>query len=485
MIHWIPRKYQLTALSFLLSNLKSGLFLDPGLGKTSIVLAAIKILLNAGQIKGVLLIAPLRVVYSVWPNEIEKWDNFARLTHTIIHDKTKHSLWGKQKDIYLINPEGLPYLYKELADKLAKGKKCPFDMLVIDESTRFKSFKTKTKKKGGNLTRFGYLKDMLPLFKRRHIMTGTPACSSLLDLWSQCFIIDEGDTLGKNYYKFRKTHYNNSSWNEYEWSIKDNSEEKIHKLVAPIVLEMQSEGNIKLPPITYNYINVDLPAKAMTHYKQMEKLFFIELDDMEASAKAAAQASMKCHQIANGKVYEDIPEDLTDIEIRRFKKTRKVIPVHSAKAEALENLINELNGKPLLIGYHYKHDLEAILSVCGAETAHIGSGVTPKESKRIERLWNAGKIPILIGHPNSMGHGLNLQGSGNDICWYSLPYSLELYIQFNKRIHRSGVTGNVRIHHLVAIGTLDEAILARLGERAKMQVDLRVALREYRRKYLR
>jgi len=219
----------------------------------------------------------------------------------------------------------------------------------------------------------------------------------------------------------------------------------------------------------------------MSYYKKMEKEFFIQLDDMEASAEAAAQVSGKCHQIANGNVYEDIPEDLDEEEEKAFRRTRKTIHIHKAKLEALEDLIDELNGKPLLVAYHYKHDLEALRGLLG-DVPYIGSGVSPKQSKTIEDKWNRGEIPVLLGHPTAMAHGLNLQEQGNDVCWFSLTWDLELYMQFIRRIYRQGVKGKqVRNHHLVAKGTTDETMLSRLGGRASQQHDLRQALKDYRK----
>lgn len=468
---WKPHNYQIKAVSFLLTNPRSGLFLDPGLGKTSTSLWAIRTLKDVGQIKGVLMVAPLRVCYSVWPSEIKKWDNFNRLTCTVLHDKTRDTLWGKQKDIYLINPEGLPWLFKELLTGLKAGKKSPFNTLWIDESTKFKNALGK---------RFELLCSMLPLFKRRHIMTGTPSPKSLLDLWSQIYILDEGKTLNPNFYKFRSEHFEADDWNKYNWEIKDFQEDIIHKKVSPIVLEMSAKDYLTLPDISYNEIEVELPTKAYKYYKEMEKEMFIEIDSLEASAEAQAQASMKCHQIANGQVYEDIPEDLTEEEERRFRKTRKTLFVHDEKAKVLQELIDELNGKPVLIAYNFKHDLEALRKLLGSDLPFIGSGVTPKQSKQLEDDWNAGKLPYLACQPESMSHGLNLQQSGNDIFWYSIPWNLETYIQFNKRIHRQGVKGKVRVHHAIAKGTVDKAIMKRLGERASQQLDLREAIKQYR-----
>jgi len=469
---WLPHNYQRTALSFLLANPCSGLFLDPGLGKTAISLAAVKILKYAREIRGVLLVAPLRVTYSVWPGEIEKWVNFNGLTCTVLHDKNKESLWGPTKDIYLINPEGLPWLHNELLTGLRAGKHNPFNALWIDESTKFKSHDSK---------RFELLVDMLPLFKRRHIMTGTPSPRSLLDLWSQMYILDEGATLGNNYYKYRNKYFQTQDWDKYNWEVKGFAAEEIHRLVAPKVLEMSSADHLDMPDCLYNDISVPLPSKALSYYKQMEKDFFIELQGKEVSAEAAAQSSMKCHQIANGKVYEDVPEGLDEQEARAFKRTRKALPVHEAKIEALSDLVDELNGKPLLIAYYFKHDLESLRGLFGKDVPYIGSGVKPARAKQLEHLWNAGKLPVLLGHPDSMAHGLNFQESGNDICWYSLTWNLENYIQFIARVWRQGAQGQyVRVHHLIAKGTIDEAMLIRLGQKADQQIDLRKAIKKYR-----
>lgn len=468
---WKSHSYQRTAISFLLSNPRSGLLLDPGLGKTSISLATIKILKNADMINGVLMIAPLRVCYSTWSREIEKWSNFKGLTTTVLHDDNKPSIWGEKVDIYLLNPEGLNWLHNELLTELRKGKRPPFDTLWIDESTKFKTYDS---------VRFQLLVDMLPLFKRRHIMTGTPTPKSLLDLWSQVYILDEGKLLGVNYHEFRREYFDSNDWDKYNWEIKDFAADRIYTKVAPLLLQMSAEDYLDMPPLLFNDIKIKLPDKAFKYYKKMEREFFIELDGLESSAEATAQSSMKCHQIANGRVYEDIPEGLTDDEERRFRKTRKTLDIHKSKIEALEDLISELNGKPLLIAYHYKHDLEAIQRLLGKDVPHIGSGVSAKVAKQIEQDWNLGKLPYLVGHPVSMAHGLNLQDSGNDVCWYSLTWNLEDYEQFYKRIWRQGVVGGCRVHHLIAEGTVDEAMLLRLGKRADQQMDLRSALKAYR-----
>lgn len=470
---WKPHNYQLTALSFLLANPKSGLFLDPGLGKTSISLSAIRLLRDSGQSKGVLLVAPLKVCQLTWPNEIIKWDNFCSLKSTTLHGKGKSTLW-KPFDIYLINPEGLPWLVRELLDGLVNGKDCPFDTLWIDESTKFKNHKSKT--------RFEVISKMLPLFKRRHIMTGTPAPRSYIDLWSQVFILDQGKSLFRNYYRFRGKYFYKPFDEAYSYNLKKDADTTIQKAIAPLILDMAQKDHLDIPDVTYNNIRVVLPAKALNHYKEVEQKFFTELDQGTISAGASAQASMKCHQISNGIAYEDIPEDLTPEEEKQFRKTRKSLFVHDAKIQALQELIDELNGKPLLVAYHYKHDLAALKKSFGTSTPTIGSSTSEDELRQIERDWNAGKLPLLFGQPQSMGHGLNLQATCKNVCWYSLTWNLEDYIQFNKRVHRQGVSGKVIIHHLISYQTVDEAMLLRLGDKAKSQQDLREAIKRYRTK---
>ena len=424
---WVPHNYQKEALSFLLTNPTSGLFLDPGLGKTSVSLSAIRILRDVGETNGVLLVAPLRVCYLFWPLEIIKWDNLNSITHTILHGKGKLSLWGPKKNIYIINPDGLKWLMIELLKGLEAGKRCPFDTLWIDESTLFKHPTSKTL--------FNVIKNMLPLFKRRHIMTGTPSPKSLMDLWSQIYILDKGVSLTMNFYKFRNKNFFKLE-NGFTWVPTKDASKSIHSAISHLILDMYEEDHLDMPSLTYNNICIELDSKSYKYYKEVEHEFFTVIDDNRITAQASAVAGMKCHQIAQGNIYVDIPEDLTDDEIKLFKKTRKTIHVHKNKIEALKELVNELNGKPLLVAYHYRHDLLALQKLFGANVPYIGGGVSEDDIKRIERHWNAGKLPILLGHPASMGHGLNFQESGNDICWFTLTWNLEHYIQLNKRIHR-------------------------------------------------
>lgn len=270
----------------------------------------------------------------------------------------------------------------------------------------------------------------------------------------------------------------------YNWVLKKGADDQIHKAIAHLTLDMSAKDNLSMPELIENDIFIELPQKAKKQYKILEREFFLELDGMgeTVTAGAAAQLSMKCHQMANGRVYPDPPIDATEEEIKQFKKTRRAILIHDQKAKALQELAGELAGKPLLIAYHFKHDLEAIeQALAPAKIATIGSGVTLSQTLAIQAAWNAGELPFLAGQPQSMGHGLNLQESGTDILWYSLTWSLENYIQFIDRIYRSGVQGSqVRLHRFIAKDTVDQAIVTRLQYHAKEQISLREALREYR-----
>lgn len=483
-MHWSPKPYMLTALCELLGSKKVGLFEDPGLGKTAQSLAAIMMLTLAKEMHGVLIIAPKNVCFNTWPREIEKWSNFNKITYTILHsdvDGVKESrLWGPQKNIYLINPGGLKWLYKALhakvkADKAA-GRKltAPFDTRWVDESTLFKN------PEGSK--RFEIMVNMTPVFKRFVIMTGTPAPKSLLNLWSQIYLLDQGESLGNNYNKFKHKYFYPDGYNQYLWHLKDGAREKIYKKIAHLILDMSADEYLDMPDLIYNQIPIELSKKEMNSYKEMERQYLLVLDDKTASADQACTAGMKCQQIANGKVYEDPPFDRKAFpELwNKFKKTRKTLFVHKKKAEALEQIVDELNGKPLLVAYWFKHDLATIREVLG-DIPFIGSGTTQAQLNENEREWNLGNIPVMAGMPMSMGHGLNLQEKCNDVFWYSMTWDLELWIQFIDRVWRNGVSGAVRVHIPLCNRTIDRVMMARLLAREEFQTDFRKCLGDYRK----
>lgn len=463
---WLAHNYQFKALDFILSNPRSALFLDPGLGKTSIMLSLLRIKKFQNKSKKTLIIAPLTVAKNTWPDEIAKWSNFKNLQEFVIHGKTKNEfLKAKNIDIFLINPEGLKWMHSYLYSMLSKGAKNPFDTLIIDESSLFKSHKSK---------RFQYLVDMAPLFKRSHILTGTPSPNSYLDLWSQIYLLDGGKSLGKNYYKFRNAHFERNSYNEYDWKLKDFHEEIIVDKISHLVLNMSAKDHLKLPPLITNKIPIRLSKSNMKIYKKLERDLLIKLEDSTISADSQMLLSGKCHQFANGSIYEDIPIDLDDAEIAEFKKTRKTILVHEEKLNVLKNISDELRGKPLLISYNFKHDLEALRRLYGKDLPYIGSGVSEKEVKNIKTKWNNGELPFLAIQPKSAAYGLNLQESGNDIFLFSLQWSLEKHIQLIGRIHRQGVKGKeVRVHTPYCLDTIDELILLKLENKDYKQKTLR------------
>lgn len=448
--HWNPHKYQRKAVKFVIQQGAAALFLDPGLGKTSIFLAAVKILKKEKLINKVLIIAPLRVCYLVWPKEVVKWHDFKDLKVQILHGKDKEKNLYKEADIYLINPEGLTWLVTHNLKKLG------FDMLGIDESSKFKAANTK---------RFKQLKLLLPIFRRRVIMTGTPSPNGMMDLFSQIFILDGGAALGRFITHYRNNYFYPTGFGGYEWKLQNGAEQKIQNAIKPLVLRMEAKDYLELPELIENNIYVELPAEARHAYKEMEDELFVDLAKGDIVAANAAAASMKCRQIANGGVYDE---------------DRGVHQLHMEKAEAVKDLIEELQGTPALVAYDFEHDLGRLQKVLGKNVPYIGGGVSPKRSQEIEKAWNAGEIPVLLGHPASVAHGLNLQNAGNHVIWHSLTWNFENYDQFNKRILRQGSKHKkVFVHHIIAEKTVDVAILTALKFKDNTQKSLLAGLKEY------
>lgn len=489
---WKPRRYQIVAACFLLVRPFSGLFLDPGLGKTSTTLWVLKILKYLSKKRrATLLIAPKSVMWLTWPNEIKKWKQFNKLTFCILHgDMKDYLLWNAKTDIYLMNPDGLPWLSKALLRGLKNGRKMPFDILWIDESTKFKNHKTKT--------RFEVLEDLLPLFKRRHIMTGTPAAKSMEDLWAQIFIVDRGKALGDSFHAFRNRHWvslaklmperkrkklANNDWRRTQYVPKkgEDLEKVISKRISHMILEMSGSEYLELPPLIYNKIEVELPPKAMKQYRQMEIDALTYIEEQEVSTKSALSALIPCWQIANGCVYESVPESYSREQIKEFMKSRKTLKSHNAKVDRLVDLVDELQGKPVLIVYYFKHDLMQIRKALGKNIPAMGGQTKDHEMVALERDWNAGKIPILCGQPGRISHGLNLQEVGRDMIFFSLFWSPENRRQTVQRLWRQGVTSSVTIHDIIARGTVDEVMYSRWFSRQKAEMELRKLIKQYNR----
>lgn len=454
---WQPHDYQRKAVKFLIEHGAAALFLDPGLGKTSISLAAIKFLLKKGVIKKVLLVAPLRVCYSVWPAEIKKWKDFEHLKIAILHGPKKDQALKEDADIYIINPEGLDWLLKSEKTKTARGtkvkvdvrrfKRFGFDVLAIDELTKFKNT---------NTIRFKAMKQVLSTFHFRWGLTGSPAANGLMDLFGQCYMLDMGRSLGQYITHYRMTYFD-QGYDGYSWNLKEGAELQIYKRIKPLALRMGEELLKDMPKLVTNNIWVDLPDKARDVYDEFEKELIIQLDDKTITAATAATASMKCRQIVSGAIYTD-PEVTAMLKLRSNKSKREWIGIHDQKIEALNDLVEELQGEPILVGYDFKHDLWRLQEEY-PDAPFIGGGVSPKQSKKYEDEWNDGQHPIMFVHPTSASLGLNLQECGHHIAWFTQTWNYEEYDQMIRRLRRQGnKSKRVFVHHILARNTVDEAV---------------------------
>jgi SNF2 family DNA or RNA helicase len=477
---WQPHAYQKKAVKFLLEHAASALFLDPGLGKTSITLAAIKLLKQKQVLDKVLLIAPLRVCYSVWPKEVDKWTDFGGIKVAVLHGPKKDEALKSEADVYVINPEGLDWLLQVKKTKTATGKTkvdvdlrrfkaLGFDTLVVDELSKFKHT---------NTNRFKALKLVLNTFRRRWGLTGSPASNGLLDLFGQCFVLDQGRTLGP-YISHYRMKYFVPSHDGFSWNIREGAEQEIYDRIRPLALRMAADDYLDMPTLIENNIRVDLPDSVMRVYDQLEEDLIAKLDSKVIVASTAAAASMKCRQVANGGIYLD-PEVQALVKLPKSK--REWVNLHTEKVDALADLIEELQGSPLLVAYDFEHDLDRLREKLGQDVPYIGGGVSAKRSAELEALWNAGKLPVLLGHPQAMAHGLNLQEMGNHVCWHSLTWDYELYDQFIRRVLRQGnKSKKVFCHHIMAKGTIDEAVLAAVKSKRKGQNALFDALKNLRK----
>ena len=443
MISWYPHDYQKRAMHMMITQGAVGLFLDPGLGKTSICLGSLKILRKAGFFKKALIVAPLRPMYSTWPAEVYKWEDFNDFTYTIIHDKEKHSRLRLDVELYFVNPEGLKWLF-------AQPDLPEWDTLIIDESTKFKDSGTQ---------RFKALKGILPRFRRRWILTGTPVPNGLLDLFGQMYILDRGRSLGQYITHYRNEFFMQASWNKWSWTPTPGAFERIVERISPLILQLSSEDYLQMPDLVDIRTEVELPAAAYRKYKEVEDHFISLMDMGEIVAANAAAAGTKCRQMANGAVYIDDDGNW--------------VQVHDAKLDALEDLLEELNGHSVLVLYEFRHDNKRIME--RFPTAVEFKSVDPSS---IVDKFNSGDIPLLIGHPASMGHGLNLQGSCHHVIWFGIPWNLEHYDQAIARVYRQGQEHDkVFVYHIVAKDTKDEKVSRVLAAKDRTQQTLLSALK--------
>ena len=439
-----PHSYQEYAIRYIETHPISALLIDMGLGKTSITLTAIcNLLFDSFEVCKVLVIAPLRVAKNTWTDEIKKWEHLSTLTYSLIvgNENERLSALNEKADIYIINRENVDWLVNK------SGYKFDFDMVEIDELSSFKNHESK---------RFKSLMKVRPLVKRIVGLTGTPSSNGLMDLFAEFKILDMGKRLGYFIGQYRNTYFKPDKMNGpivYSYKPLPNAENAIYEKISDITVSMKANEYLKMPELlTSNYV-VELSNSEKNQYDEMKKSLVLEITDGEITASNAASLSNKLCQLSNGAIYDD---------------EQNIVEIHDRKLEALEDIIESMNGKPLLIAYWYRHDLE-----------RIKSRFSVREIKTSEDIsdWNDGKIPVALIHPASAGHGLNLQNGGSTLVWFGLTWSLELYQQTNARLYRQGQKNTVVIQHIITKGTIDEQILKALQKKNKTQADLIDAVR--------
>ena len=432
-----PYEYQEYSTKFILSNKYCGIFLGMGLGKSIITLSALwSLALDSFDVGKILIIAPKRVAQDTWPKEIAKWEHLTGLTYSLVlGDKEKRiAALNKKVFIYIINRENVVWLIE--------NHKWDFDTVVIDELSSFKSNRAQ---------RFKALRKVRPKITRMIGLTGTPAPNSLIDLWPQVYLLDMGQRLGRFIGGYRDRFFVPDKRNReivYSYKPRAGAEDKIYELISDICISMKAVDYIDMPELISNKVEVSMSKKEQQIYNDFKKDMVVTLKDDELDAINAAGLSNKLIQMANGAVYGE---------------EKKVINIHYKKLDALEDLIEASNGKPLLVAYWYKHDLKRIKERFDVRVISTSQDIDD---------WNEGKIPVALIHPASAGHGLNLQAGGSTIIWFGLTWSLELYQQMNARLWRQGQQNTVVIEHIITKDTIDEDIIIALAKKDSKQVAL-------------
>ena len=423
-----PHGYQQYAEEFILEHDEAGLFLDMGLGKTVTTLTALSKL--QWDIEKTLIIAPKRPAMDTWPEELEKWDHLKGLTYSLVMGtpKQRELALAKDADLYITNRENVVWLVNQF-----KKDAWPFDCVVIDELSSFKS---------SSAQRFRALRRMRPYMKRVIGLTGTPASNGLMDLWGECFILDGGKALGKTLTGFRDRYFTPGHRNGavvYDWNPKPNAKAEILDRLRPLCISMKTEDYLSLPDRLDIERNFALSPKSMKQYREMERSAFLEVDDEIIDASTAAVVNTKLLQISSGAVYTE------DKEVKWL---------HDEKLEAFDAIVEESQGENLLVFYAYAHERDRLM-------ARYPEAVDIKEDGAIAD-WKAGKIKMLLAHPASAGHGLNLQAGGSTVVWFGLTPNLEYYQQAVKRLHRQGQKHTVKNYILLAKGTYESEVYHRI-----------------------
>ena len=442
---FIPHDYQRYAAEFIITHPISALLLDMGLGKTSITLTAINdLLFDSFEIHKVLVVAPLRVARDTWSAEIEKWEHLKNLQYSVVVGPAQERLKAlcTPADIYIINRENIQWLVEE------SGLTFDFDMAVIDELSSFKNHQSK---------RFKAFMKVRPKLKRIVGLTGTPASNGLMDLFAEFKLLDMGERLGRLIGQYRNAYFQPDKRNGmvvYSYKPLPDAEQRIYDKISDITISMKATDHLKMPELISAEYMVQLSENEKEKYDRLKKDLIFSTEDNEVTAANAASLSNKLSQMANGAVYSDDGE---------------TVHIHDRKLDALEDIIESMNGRPLLVAYWFKHDLE-----------RIKKRFEIREIKSSEDIsdWNSGKIPVALIHPASAGHGLNLQSGGSTLVWFGLTWSLELYQQTNARLWRQGQTADtVVIQHIIAKGTIDEQIIKALKTKDTTQAALITAVK--------
>ena len=422
---FMPHDYQKYAIEYIKSHPITALFLDMGLGKTVTTLTAIRDLMyDAFEVKRVLVIAPLRVARDTWPDELRKWDHLKELTCSVVVGTVAERRRALQQDadIYIVNRENLAWLYE--------NSRLDFDMVVLDELSSFKNHQSK---------RFRAMKALRPKVKRIVGLTGTPSGNGLMDLWAEFRILDMGERLGRYISQYRNLYFKPDKRNGmvvYSYKPLPGAEEAIYHQISDITVSMKATDYLEMPELVSVAKEVRLSETEKKRYDELKKSLVLELPGGEVTSANAASLTMKLSQMANGAIYTD---------------GKDVAAIHDRKLDALDDLVESANGKPVLVAYWFKHDKDRIRERMKARELR-----GPQDFAD----WNAGKIPVALIHPASAGHGLNLQQGGSILIWFGLTWSLELYQQTNARLWRQGQADKtVIIQHIVAKDTIDERIL--------------------------
>lgn len=436
-----PHPYQQYCIDQVLQKPAIGLFLDMGLGKTSITLSAISELkYGRFEVQCVLVIAPKKVAEATWQREAAKWDNLKHLRFsTVLGSESKRiRALNTPADIYVVNRENVVWLVDYYKNDW------PFDMVVCDEFSSFKSHRAK---------RFKALSAIRPHIKRIVGLTGTPSPNGLEDLWSRVYLLDRGVRLGRYYTHFRERYFEPGRRSRdviYEYDPKDGAQDAVMSRIDDICISMKASDYLQLPECIYDDVPVVLSPKAKKAYRELERTMILELPEGDIDVTSAAALSNKLQQLANGAIYDG------DHEAHE---------IHDCKIEAFLELVEKLNGQHALVFYNFQHDRERLMTALKKTKLRCRIYKNADD----EQAWNDGQVDILLAHPASTGYGLNLQQGGHHIIWFGLNWSLELYQQANKRLHRQGQEHPVIVHQLICVGTRDEDLAEALDKKDEVQ----------------